>query len=569
MMHHTQRTLIYIVMGIALMTGSLAGCQGEKKATQDERLSAADSILHRNDPDSALRLLSAIDGAKMPNAGDRAYHALLLTQAQYRCYVDITSDSTIDVALDYYKRHSSEQEKLTRAYIYKGAVTEVLGDPEAAMDYYKQACSTAAHDDHFNLGYATMRIGSLYRDYLVTDSSDITIIKEALHHFEQVPDSFYIVTCLSTIGGSYAAYNQKDSAIIYLEHAAALARTLHLQSLEQKTLIYLADLKMFSDDVRDIEEAKALALSVLENEFCPQDRRDHLFLVSAYTLAKLNKPDSASIYLSQVSNSSLNDNLRVLNYRCLAEIARCHGDINQYEHHFVQANHLADSLVANEQQRQLRDVEAKYDNEALRYKALRDKTKWQLLLMGSLLAVSLLAIAWLVTARKSARRKRQIAANQDTIERLQNDASRLKSQLAENHAMGEGLKATIRNQIDAFTQLVELHYTQFSRRPKKFDELFQKTYDVNQPDLSFWTGIRAYADSTCNGIISRTLEKYPSVTENDARFMSLCCCDLPTTVVMVCMGYKDVHSVYNKKHRIEVKLGDDQKFDDYLEQYRQ
>ena len=38
---------------------------------------------------------------------------------------------------------------------------------------------------------------------------------------------------------------------------------------------------------------------------------------------------------------------------------------------------------------------------------------------------------------------------------------------------------------------------------------------------------------------------------------------------MVCMGYKDVHSVYNKKHRIEVKLGDDQKFDDYLEQFRQ
>ena len=133
MMHHTQRTLIYIVMGIALMTGSLAGCQGEKKATQDERLSAADSILHRNDPDSALRLLSAIDGAKLPNAGDRAYHALLLTQAQYRCYVDITSDSTIDVALDYYKRHQGEREKLTRAYIYKGAVTEVLGDPEAAM----------------------------------------------------------------------------------------------------------------------------------------------------------------------------------------------------------------------------------------------------------------------------------------------------------------------------------------------------------------------------------------------------------------------------------------------------
>ena len=556
-------------MGLALMTWSLAGCQGEKKASYDERLSAADSILHRNDPDSALRLLSAIDGSKLPNAGDRAYHALLLTQAQYRCYVDITSDSTIDVALDYYKRHSSEQEKLTRAYIYKGAITEVLGNPETAMDYYKQACSTAAPDDHFNLGYATMRIGSLYRDYIAADSSYISLFKKALYHFELVPDSFYITNCLSYIGNCYGAREESDSAIVYLERADSLSKALHLTEIEVVNQVHLANLKMFSSDKHVVEESKNIALSVLNNEFCPPDQVDYLRLIAAFSLGKLNQPDSASIYLSQVNNSSLNDGLRVLKHHCLAEIARCHGDINQYEHHYKQADHLADSLIANEQQRQLRDVEAKYDNEALRYKALRDKTKWQLLLMGSLLAVSLLAIAWLVTARKSSRRKRQIAANQDTIERLKNDASLLKSQLAENHAMSEGLKATIRNQIDSFTQLVELHYTQFSRRPKKFDELFQKTYDVNQPDVSFWTGIRAYADSTCNGIISRTLEKFPSVTENDARFMSLCCCDLPTTVVMVCMGYKDVHSVYNKKHRIEVKLGEGQKFDDYLEQYRQ
>ena len=71
----------------------------------DGRLVQADSLLRCNDPDSALRLLSGLDGAKLPSAGDRAYHALLLTQAQYRCYADITSDSTINVALDYYRHH--------------------------------------------------------------------------------------------------------------------------------------------------------------------------------------------------------------------------------------------------------------------------------------------------------------------------------------------------------------------------------------------------------------------------------------------------------------------------------
>ena len=565
----TQRIFIYVITVIASMMGLFAGCRGEKMPTYDERLLAADSVLRSNDPDSALRLLTRIDGRLLSNAGDRAYHALLLTQAQYRCYVDITSDSTIDVALDYYKRHDDEQEKLTRAYIYKGAVTEVLRDPEAAITYYKQACSTAATDDHFNLGYATMRIASLYRDYLAADSQYISLFKKALFHFEQVPDSFYIATCLSYIGNCYSAKEEFDSALVYLERADSLTKALHLTDIEITNQVYLADLKMFSDNVHEIEEAKAIALLVLENECCPPDQLDHLYLIAAYTLAKLNKADSANHYLSLADKANLTEGSKVLYYSCLAEVARCHGDINQYQYHYKLADNLTDSLITNEQQRQLRDVEAKYDNEALRYKALQYKTKWQLLLMGSLLAVSLLTIALLVISRKSVLRKRQIAANEDTIERLQNDASQLKSQLAENHAMSEGLKATIRNQIDTFTQLVELHYTQFTHRPKKFDELFQRVYDANQPDLSFWAGIRNYADSTCNGIITRTLEKFPTVTENDARFMSLCCCGLPTTVIMVCMGYKDVHSVYNKKRRIEVKLGDGQRFDEYIQQFSQ
>lgn len=226
--------------------------------------------------------------------------------------------------------------------------------------------------------------------------------------------------------------------------------------------------------------------------------------------------------------------------------------------------------MANDLQRRLRDVEAKYENEALRYEALRSRTNRELLLVGSLLAVSLLAIAWLVTARQSSRRKRQILDNQDAIARLHDESAHLTTQLTANHEMNDSLKATIRHQIKTFTQLVELHYTQFNQNPKRFGALFQRAYDVNQPDVSFWTGLRSYADITCGNIITRTLEKYPSVNENDVRFMSLCCCSLPTTVVMVCMGYNDVHSVYNKKKRLAAKLGLDgnDKLDDYILRFR-
>ena len=561
----SKQTLMYVILSFTSMMWVLGGCHRNNMAGNDQILAEADSLLQSNNPDSALQVLSAIDGAGLGSAGDRAYHALLLTQAQYRCYADITSDSTINVALDYYKRHvAGEQEKLTRSYIYKGAVEEVLNKPEDAMTLYKQAVGVAEDDDHFNLGYAKMRIGSLYRDHLTADYPYIHYFKEALKHFEQVPDSFYITNCLSSIGNCYCALEKKDSALVYLERAASLAKTLGLKGVAQINQVYLADLKMHSSSHQEIEESKSIALSLLQDKDFPHDRREHTVLIAAFTLGKLNKPDSARLLLSQVDQAVLNDGLRVLYYNCMAEVARCHHDLDQYQYHYQQADNLADSLLLNGQQLLLRDVEAKYDNEVLRYERLKYKTKWQLLLTLSLLATSLLGIVLLLISRKSSQRKRQITANENTIERLQNDTTQLALQLANNQAMNEGLKTTIRHQIETFTQLVESHYTQFTKHPKKFSALFQRAYDVNQPDQSFWIGIRSYADSAYNGIITCTLEKHPLVNENDARFMSLCCCHLPTTVIMVCMGYNDVHSVYNKKHRIEVKLGDNQRFDDYI-----
>ena len=551
---------VAVVMAFMFM---VVCCQGGAPS-YDSRLSRADSLLRCNDPDSALRLLTAIDGAKLSSAGDRAYHALLMTQAQYRCYADITSDSTINVALDYYKRHDGEREKLTRAYIYKGAVTEVLGEPEAAMACYKQAKATVQTDDIFNQGYIRLRMANIYRDHLVADSSNIMLFKEALQYFRQIPDTNYMIMCMGQIGClSYVKAN-KDSAFTYLNRAIDLAVQSNAVEEAYKYKMILAKLLIFTEKSRDIEVAKQIALSL--NSLSSSDE---LLMIASYALAKQNQPDSASYFIDQVSYDQLNEGgLRVFYDQCLAEIARCRSDIRGYQFHFERANNLADSLVNNETQRQLREVEAKYDNEALKYEALRYKSNWLLSLMGALLAISALAIALLWLSRKAAQRKRQIATSEDIIEQLRSDAARLSLQLAENQTMNEELKTTIRNQIDTFTQLVEMHNTQFTYSPKKFGELFKKAYSVEQPDVSFWSGIRAYADSTCSGIITHTLESNPSLTEADVNFLSLCCCDLPTTVIMACMGYNDLHSIYNKKRRIAKALGLEGKLDDYIMQFK-
>lgn len=547
------KTLTFILfLCVTMLAGLLPGCHRGGAPRYDSRLVHADSVLRSNDPDSALRLLTAIDGRQLSTDGDRAYHALLLTQAQYRCYVDITSDSTINEALDYYKRHDGEHEKLTRCYIYKGAVTEVLGDPEEAMNYYKKAASVATPDEHFNLGYAKMRIGSLYRDYLVKDSSDITFLKQALNHFRQVPDSFYIAQCLSTIGSSYSAINRIDSALVYLEQADTVIKALNMKSMEILNQRYLADAKMFSHDVKDIEDAKNIAVSLANQE---SDERNHLLLAAAYTLAKLNKADSASFYFEQVEQDKLSDGLRVLYNDCQAELARCHGDVERFKYFFARATQIGDSLNDNAMQMQLRDMEAKYDNEALKHKALRYKSNWLLSLLGALLAISILAIALMMIARKAAERKRQIAASEETIERLHNDALLLTEQLNAHQAMSDDLKQAIRRQIDIYGRLVEQHSVNFADSPGKFSKAFERSYRKCKPDGALWASLRTYANSQYNDIIDKTVADNPTLGESDIHYLTLYCCGLPTSVIMAFMGYNEAHSAYNKKRRVAEALG--------------
>ena len=556
---------IILLLCLTMLAVLLPGCHRGGMLHYDSRLEHADSVLRCNDPDSALRLLSGIDARALASAGDRAYHALLLTQAQYRCYVDITSDSTINVALDYYRHHENEQEKLTRSYIYKGAVTEVLGDPEAAMGYYKQAVSVATPDDHFNLGYANLRIGSLYRDYLVKDSSDITFLNQALHHFSQVPDSFYVAQCLSTIGTCFFGINQNDSALVYLERAGTLITAINATALEQRNQRYLADIKMFSRDAQDVAAAKDIAVSLADKE---TDQHDHLLLIAAFTLAKLNKADSASYYLKRVEKEKLSDGLRVLHYRCLAELARCHGDLGQFQYYFEQADNIADSVSDNVMQFQLRDVEAKYDNEVLRNKSLTYKNNWFISLLATALFVGILLTAIMAMRFRLAQRQRQIEESEMIIEQLQSDAKALATQLNKHQTMSDELKQAIQDQIELFTHLVELQVTSYANSPSHFSKTFARSYSSKQSDNgSFWKSLRAYVNARYNNIIDESLAVFPSLSETDINYLSLYCCNLPTSVIMACMGYKEAHSAYNKKRRVAEALGSPDSLDDYIKMY--
>ena len=107
--------LIFCVMNLFF------GCS-QRKASPLPELEQAEAVMFDR-PDSALRILQA-----MPMPTDKEQHALwclLVTQAEYKQYLPISSDSLIRIAYDYYKSTDDARRKAMAA-LYMGGVNYEL-----------------------------------------------------------------------------------------------------------------------------------------------------------------------------------------------------------------------------------------------------------------------------------------------------------------------------------------------------------------------------------------------------------------------------------------------------------
>ena len=86
-------------------------------------------------PDSALYALKKIEPTALTNKRDRAKHALLMSMALDKNYVDMTDFSVIQPAIDYYKENGSYTDRL-RTLFYTGRIYNNIGNNESAMKCY-------------------------------------------------------------------------------------------------------------------------------------------------------------------------------------------------------------------------------------------------------------------------------------------------------------------------------------------------------------------------------------------------------------------------------------------------
>ena len=98
----TNRCFFFLMRITALVAlcALFLGCP--QKSPNMAALTQIDSLLQKKDYAEAVKEISVIDPASL-DEGERALYALLLTEAKYKNYDPITSDSLISQAVRYYR----------------------------------------------------------------------------------------------------------------------------------------------------------------------------------------------------------------------------------------------------------------------------------------------------------------------------------------------------------------------------------------------------------------------------------------------------------------------------------
>ena len=216
-------------------------CSGNvKEKTPLPELVHAESVMFDH-PDSALHIL---EDMPMPSARrDKENHALwclLVTQAQYKQVMKISSDSLVRIAYDYYKPTDNARRKAMSA-LYMGDINYDLGNIEEAMQYYLEGKTEVEKTDDYKTGYLIMSsLGKLYLYRRLADYA-LEACTKAYDYAVKDSNKRYQMTSLQNLARCYCISDKLTEAIDIYHKCSDLALEIGYRNNRKHSVNHVAN----------------------------------------------------------------------------------------------------------------------------------------------------------------------------------------------------------------------------------------------------------------------------------------------------------------------------------------
>lgn len=505
----------------------------------DRRLVLADTLMWTN-PDSSLTILQGINRDSLQGDENKAYYALLLTQAQFRCNIPLTSDTLISKAVDYYSDNHN-RELYTRSLLYKGGAYEDMNIPTEAMKWYKHAEDNADTTDYRNLAQINMRMGMLYYENYVSNNLDLEKFNKAKFFFEKLDDKRNILRSLLMAGNVLRISNHK-SANDYYDKAHSLAvelkDTFNLYSVFINRAILLMKDSLYLDAKNNLLKAFSLSHQYIEN---------YQYFIASQAYSKLKVVDSAVFFLNKADIRSLTPYDSLMRYKALKELSIAKGDYakaNQFDKTYYR---LSDSLEHNNDRYTLTKFEADFNNENSTNKSKKISSFSRLIycLIALFLLVIFVLLFYHYKKKKdylrliSDLRNENFSKYEEIINNLED---------FDNH-----FSQTMNLKLKAFEEIMSGAYNE--QKYYLSTEVAHKISPINDSDKKFWDGLFSYLNFRYDDVMEKIIKEYPQLSKADYNFIGLMCCGFSDTAIAVCKHYRNTHTVRGRKQKIRAKMG--------------
>ena len=505
---------ILFILTILLLLACTACYRSTRHVT--EHLSQAEGLIWAA-PDSALHILESISTSRHLTGKEQADYALLLSLAQYRCYIPVSSDSLINLAIEYYKDKNDADKKGAAFYVKGCILEEYCKDIPNALLAYKEA--EMCIPDMNEKRYVARIYSSL--GYINKKSFHFEPAKEYYQKAVQAnidgKDTVAYASNLLNLSTLYYTLHQADSANRCINTLIDIADSLNDLDLQVKIYNNIANRKIFEKNYAEAEKYLIHAIRLSSPHF-PNKLSLGLANLYAYTGQK-EKADSLFTHLLSCPDLLVRSNsyLDLLNY-----FLASHPQEHSYLNHYIA---LTDSIYKENRAEEVGKIQQKYDNEVLARTNDQLYFKWILTsVVGSLICI--IAVTFLQ------KKWRKANALQKQIEELEEKKKVLTSSSQENERYVIQI-SELESQInDLKNEKRRLKY--FIKKTKKskenkeddYSSIFKtylsitkdKTYDkeLERDNLRQWLNL------TNQNFTDKLIKHYPVLSKSN-QLMDVCC----------------------------------------------
>ena len=201
-------------------------------------------------PDSALAVLDTIPEGNLRGKKAEAEFALLYSMALDKNYIDMTDDSLINVAVRWYRRHGSADDRL-KAWYYQGRVYQNAGDNERAMESFTRAERYVKRSGDCTTSGMLYSAKSRVYDYLFDIEKSSANLRRASEYYQLAKDTARYTGSILKLAGSSIVAEKTAEASAYLD---TLGKYWDALSESKKSSCY----------------SYMLELALIENRSCPK-----------------------------------------------------------------------------------------------------------------------------------------------------------------------------------------------------------------------------------------------------------------------------------------------------------